>query len=120
MEQAYAALIDDLHDRGLLESTLVIWMGEFGRTPKVNVDAGRDHWPACYTVVLAGGGIKTGQVVGASDSIGAYPKERPTTPADIHATVFKALGYDTRTITYQSSDGRPIALTEGTPMRELI
>ena len=87
---------------------------------KVNVDAGRDHWPACYTVVLAGGGIKGGQVIGSSDSIGAYPKDGPTTPADIHATVFKALGYDVRGIQYRSADGRPIALTEGTAMRELI
>jgi uncharacterized protein (DUF1501 family) len=120
MEQAYAALLDDLQERRLLDTTLVIWMGEFGRTPKINVDAGRDHWPACYTVVLAGGGIKGGQVIGSSDSIGAYPKDRPTTPADIHATVFNALGYDVRGIQYQSSDGRPIALTEGTAMRELV
>jgi hypothetical protein len=71
-------------------------------------------------VLLAGGGIKGGQVVGASDSIGAYPKERPTTPADIHATVYAALGYDPRGIHYNSADGRPIPLTEGTPMRELL
>lgn len=120
MEQAYSALLEDLQERRLLDSTLVIWMGEFGRTPKINVDAGRDHWPSCYTVILAGGGIKGGQVIGASDTIGAYPKERPTTPADIHATVFKALGYDTRGISYKSSDGRPIALTEGTPITELL
>jgi hypothetical protein len=120
MEQAYAALLDDLEERGLLDSTLVVWMGEFGRTPKINVDAGRDHWPGCYSVLLAGGGIRGGQVIGASDAIGAYPKERPTTPADIHATVYAALGYDVRSISYQSSDGRPIALTEGTPMSELF
>ncbi len=120
MEQAYAALLDDLEERGLLDSTLVVWMGEFGRTPKINVDAGRDHWPGCYSVLLAGGGIRGGQVIGASDAIGAFPKERPTTPADIHATVFAALGYDVRNISYESSDGRPIALTEGTPMSELF
>ncbi|MEQ1850803.1 MAG: DUF1501 domain-containing protein [Chthoniobacteraceae bacterium] len=120
MEQAYAALLDDLDERGLLDTTLVIWMGEFGRTPKINTDAGRDHWPGCYSVLLAGGGIRGGQVIGASDAIGAYPKERPTTPAEIHATVFAALGYDVRHIHYQSTDGRPIALTDGTPMRELI
>lgn len=120
MEQAYAALLDDLEERGLLDSTLVVWMGEFGRTPKINVDAGRDHWPGCYSVLLAGGGIRGGQVIGASDAIGAFPKERPTTPADIHATVYAALGYDVRSISYQSSDGRPIALTEGTPMSELF
>jgi uncharacterized protein (DUF1501 family) len=120
LDPAWATLMRDLRDRGLLSSTLVVWMGEFGRTPKINADAGRDHWPGCYTVVLAGGGIRGGQVVGASDSIGAYPKDRPTTPADIHATMYTALGYDVREITYQSSDGRPIALTEGTPIAELF
>jgi hypothetical protein len=120
MEQAYAALIDDLEERGLLDSTLVIWMGEFGRTPKINADAGRDHWPGCYSVLLAGGGIRGGQVIGASDDIGAYPKDRPVTPAEIHATVFAALGYDVRSISYESTDGRPIPLTDGVPMPELI
>ena len=99
MEQAYAALLDDLEERGLLDSTLVVWMGEFGRTPKINAEVGRDHWPGCYSVLLAGGGIRGGQIVGASDAIGAYPKERPITPADIHATVFAALGYDSKTTT---------------------
>ena len=120
MEQAYAALLDDLEERGLLDSTLVLWMGEFGRTPKINADTGRDHWPNCYSVLMAGGGVRGGQVIGASDSIGAYPNERPTTPADIHATVYAALGYDARSISFQSSDGRPVALTEGTPMSELF
>lgn len=120
MEQAYAALLDDLEERGLLDTTLVVWMGEFGRTPKINIDAGRDHWPGCYSVLLAGGGVRGGQVIGASDSIGAFPKDRPTTPAEIHATMYAALGYDVRSITYQSSDGRPIALTEGLPMNELF
>jgi uncharacterized protein (DUF1501 family) len=120
MEQAYTALLDDLEERGLLDTTLVVWMGEFGRTPKINADAGRDHWPGCYSVLLAGGGIRGGQVIGASDDIGAYPKERPTTPADIHATLFAALGYDVRSISYQSADGRPIPLTDGTPMMELF
>lgn len=120
MEQAYAALLDDLEERGLLDSTLVVWMGEFGRTPKINAEVGRDHWPGCYSVLLAGGGIRGGQIVGASDAIGAYPKERPITPADIHATVFAALGYDSNQIAYQSSDGRPIPLSDGTPIGELL
>jgi hypothetical protein len=120
MEQAYAALLDDLEERGLLESTLVVWMGEFGRTPKINVDAGRDHWPGCYSVLLAGGGIRGGQVIGASDAIGAFPKERPMAPADIHATVYAALGYDVRGISYESTDGRPVPLTDGTPISELF
>ena len=120
MEQAYATLLDDLEDRGMLDSTLVVWMGEFGRTPKINKDAGRDHWPGCYSVVLAGGGIQGGQVIGKSDSIGAYPTERPTPPADIHATIFAAMGYDYRSMTYPSVDGRPIPLTDGKPIRELL
>jgi hypothetical protein len=120
MERAYAALLDDLDERGLLDSTLVIWMGDFGRTPTINKDAGRDHWPQCDTVVLAGGGIRGGQVVGASDKIGAYPHERPVTPADIHSTVFKALGYDAKSITYYTTDGRPTTVSEGEPIRELL
>jgi hypothetical protein len=120
MEQAYAALLDDLEERGLLESTLVIWMGEFGRTPKINGDAGRDHWPGCYTVVLAGGGVRGGQVIGASDPTGAYPADRPVTPADIHATVYSALGYDARNIHYAASDGRPMLVCEGSPISGLL
>jgi hypothetical protein len=120
MEQAYAALLDDLAERGLLDTTLVVWMGDFGRTPKINKDAGRDHWPDCYSVVLAGGGIRGGQVVGRSDAQGAYPVERPVTPADIHATVFTALGYDPHGIIYPTTDGRPTPLSEGTALRELL
>ena len=120
MEQAFAALLDDLHERGLLETTLVIWMGDFGRTPKINKDAGRDHWPQCYSVVLAGGGIRGGQVVGESDAQGAFPKEHPVTPADVHATVFTALGYDPQRITYTSPEGRPFPLSEGEPIRPLL
>ncbi len=80
MEKAFVALLDDLSERGLLDETLVIWMGDFGRTPKINGDAGRDHWPQCYSAVLAGGGIRGGQVIGASDKSGAVPVERPLTP----------------------------------------
>jgi hypothetical protein len=120
MEQAYAALLDDLSERGLLDSTLVVWMGDFGRTPTINKDAGRDHWPQCYTVVLAGGGIRGGQIIGASDKIGAYPIERPFTPADLNATIFRLLGYDPSAITYHTVDGRPTPVSDGTPIRELI
>ncbi len=120
MEQAYSALLDDLEERGLLDSTLVVWMGEFGRTPKINTDAGRDHWPGCYSVLLAGGGVRGGQVIGSSDATGAYPKDRPISPADIHASIYSALGYDYREIEYRSSDGRPVALTEGTTISELF
>jgi len=120
MEQAYAALLDDLSERGLLDSTLVVWMGDFGRTPTINKDAGRDHWPQCYTVVLAGGGIRGGQIIGASDKIGAYPTERPFSPADLHATIFRLLGYDPSAITYHTTDGRPTPVSDGTPIRELV
>lgn len=120
MEQAYAALLDDLEERGLLDTTLVVWMGEFGRSPKINEDGGRDHWPSCYSVLMAGGGIRGGQVIGSSDKIGAAPKDRPTTPAEIHATMYTALGYDTRHITFPSADGRPVPLTDGVPMMELF
>ncbi len=119
MEQAYAALLDDLQERGLLESTLVVWMGDFGRTPAINAKAGRDHWPQCYSMVLAGGGIRGGQVVGASDAIGAFPAERAVTPADVHATVLTALGHDPNQ-TFTAADGRPLAISEGTPIRELL
>jgi Protein of unknown function (DUF1501) len=120
MEQAFAALLDDLSERGLLDSTLVVWMGDFGRTPTINKDAGRDHWPQCYTVVLAGGGIRGGQTIGASDKIGAHPTENPITPADLHATIFRLLGYDPHSISYYTSDGRPTLVSDGQPIRELL
>jgi len=120
MQTAFAALLDDLDQRGLLESTLVVWMGDFGRTPTINNNAGRDHWPQCYTMVLAGGGIRGGQVVGVSDATASYPKDRPLTPADVHATIFAALGYDHHSVTYLSAEGRPMPLSEGTPIAELL
>jgi len=120
MEQAFAALLDDLSDRGLLESTLVVWMGDFGRTPVINKDAGRDHWPRCYSMILAGGGIRGGMVFGESDGQGAYPRTNPVTPADVHATVFAALGYDAQRITYLSPEGRPFPLSSGAPIRQIL
>ncbi len=92
---AYSSLLEDLSRRGLLESTLVVAMGEFGRTPKINPDGGRDHWPHCFSILLAGGGIRGGQVYGSSDSIGAEPRDRPVTPGMLAATVHKALGVET-------------------------
>ncbi len=120
MERAFSALLDDLRDRGMLDSTLVIWLGDFGRTPAINKDAGRDHWPQCYSAVLAGGGIRGGQITGTSDAMGAHPKDQPITPADLHATVFTALGYDPHSITYRSPEGRPFPLSEGNPIRQLL
>jgi hypothetical protein len=120
MEQAYAALLDDLAERNLLDSTVVVWLGDFGRTPLVNNKAGRDHWPQCYTAVLAGGGIRGGQTVGESDAKGAAPRSRPVTPADVHATIFKALGYDPHATTYHTPDGRPLPLSGGNVIGELL
>lgn len=120
MERAYTALLDDLEERGLLDSTLVVWMGDFGRTPLINAQAGRDHWPQCYTMVLAGGGVRGGQVIGSSDKIGGVPLTRPLRPADIHATIFSALGYDARSLTYHMTDGRPTPVTEGAVVPELL
>jgi hypothetical protein len=92
LDQTYSTLLDDLADRGLLESTLVIAVGEFGRTPKINDKAGRDHWEHCYSALLAGGGIKGGRVVGSSDKQAAHPADTPVTPMDLVATVQHALG----------------------------
>ncbi len=91
-DKGYSALIEDLHQRGMLESTMVCNVAEFGRTPKVNPAGGRDHWPQCFTVYFAGGGVKGGQVVGASDPVGGVPADRPVVPADVIATVFHGLG----------------------------
>ena len=93
-DQSLSALIEDLDARGLLETTLVVAMGEFGRTPKINKNGGRDHWPDCYTVLLAGGGVHGGAVHGASDRNGAYPARDPVTPADLAATIFWRFGID--------------------------
>lgn len=120
MEQAFVALLDDLEQRGMLDSTLVVWLGDFGRTPIINKEAGRDHWPQCYTAVMAGGGLKGGIVVGASDKTGAFPHSRPIKPADIHATVFTSLGYDPHGIHYHMVDGRPMPLSDGSPIREIL
>ena len=79
-EQTLPTLLDDLDERGLLDDTLVVWMGEFGRTPKINANASRDHWPQCYTALLAGGGVKRGFVYGKSDANGMYPDEHPVKP----------------------------------------
>ena len=110
-DNAYSSLLEDLHDRGLLKNTMVVAMGEFGRTPKINPAGGRDHWPTCWTVVFAGGGVKGGNIVGASDEIGGAPKDRPTTPAEVAATVFKGLGIDLET-ELPGLQGRPIRVVE--------
>ena len=118
-DQAFAALIDDLTDRGLLDETLVIAMGEFGRTPKINASAGRDHWPNCYSVVLAGGGVRGGTTFGSSDKLGAYPDTDAVTPADLAATLFRRFGLDPDREVIDLT-GRPYKLADGQPIRALF
>ncbi len=110
-DQAYSALIDDLHQRGMLDSTLVTCLAEFGRTPKVNPAGGRDHWPQCFTVSFAGGGVRGGQAVGASDPIGGVPDDRPTVPAEVIATILHSLGLDVNAH-LPGPSGRPFPLVD--------
>jgi uncharacterized protein (DUF1501 family) len=126
-DQSLSALLEDLSARGLLDEVLVVWMGEFGRTPRRGVQfsnntnnvGGRDHWCNAYSVVLSGGGVQGGRVVGASDRLGAYPKDRPVHISDLAATVYHALGVDPRT---QLNDvqGRLRFICDGRPVRELF
>lgn len=119
-DQAYSALISDLDERGLLESTMVVAWGEFGRTPKVNATGGRDHYPNVFCAALAGGGVQGGRVVGASDSKGALPAENPKAPQDVLATIYAHLGVDT-SVSYLDHTGRPFpVLPFGSPIRELF
>ena len=126
-DRAFSALLDDLQQRGMLDETLVIWTGEFGRTPKVgqrNSDAGagrdgRDHWPNCFTSVLAGGGVRGGQVYGASDRSAAYPALNPVNPIDLAATVYELLGVPAN-LELTDLEGRPHVICPGTPIREIL
>lgn len=107
LDLALSALIEDLDQRGMLEETLIVVVGEFGRTPKLNSAGGRDHWPRVFSAVLAGGGIQGGQVIGSSDSVGESPKDRPVTPSDLAATIYTLLGVDPK-LELHTSDGRPV------------
>ena len=120
-DQGYSALIEDLDERGLLGDTLVTTLAEFGRTPKVNPAGGRDHWPQCFTVSFAGGGVKGGQVVGKSDPIGGFPAERPIEPGDVVATIFHSLGLDPQAL-LPGPSGRPFPLVDfgKEPIKELF
>jgi hypothetical protein len=119
-DRAFTALLDDLERSGRLDSTLVVAAGEFGRTPRINGSGGRDHWPGVWTVALAGGGVRGGQVVGSSDRHAAAPADRPVSLPDLLATIYHCLGIDARTHV-TTSDGRSIRLVEdGEPIRELF
>lgn len=119
-DQAFPALIEDLRERDLLENTLVVAWGEFGRTPRVNKNAGRDHYPNVFSAVLAGGGVQGGRVVGSSDSKGAFPLDNPKTPQDVLATIYRHLGVDTHA-QYLDNFGRPLSvLPSGSPIDELF
>jgi hypothetical protein len=118
-DQVVPALLEDLDSRGLLDETLVVWMGEFGRSPRINDQAGRDHWPDCYTALVAGGGIKRGFVHGKSDKYGAYPASDPVRPDDLAATMFHLLGIDPHTEVTDSLN-RPLAIAAGNPIMDLL
>ena len=103
----------------MLDDTLVVWVGEFGRSPKINDIAGRDHWPRCYTGLLAGGGVKRGFVYGASDKLGAFPASDPVRPEDLAATIYQLLGIDPRTEVYDALH-RPVPIAQGNPILGLL
>lgn len=120
LDRGYSALLQDLHDRGLLSSTLVVWFGDFGRTPKINPSAGRDHWSTAGVACMGGGGVKTGEVVGATNALGEFVIDSPVSPQDLAATIYHALGVPLHTW-YKAQDGRPIELVpEGKPIRQLV
>jgi hypothetical protein len=119
MDLAYSALLEDLETRGLLDETLVVWMGEFGRSPKINGGGGRDHWGRVFSVALAGGGIRGGQVLGASDKIGALPRDGRVQPQDLTATIFHLLGHSPDT-EMRDTLGRPLVISRGEVIRQAL
>jgi uncharacterized protein (DUF1501 family) len=121
LDAAWASLLRDLHERGRLQTTLVVWMGEFGRTPRVNASGGRDHWPRCFSVALAGCGIKGGQVIGKTSADGTRIEEYPIKPPELLATIYQALGINPR-MQYLSNTGHPVRLAEPVahPVREVL
>ena len=117
-DRTLPVLLDDLQQRGLLEDTLVVWMGEFGRTPIINKNASRDHWPQCYTALLAGGGVQGGSVYGKSDAHAMYPDEDPVQPEDLAATLYSLLGIDPATEIYDRNH-RPLVIG-GRPLHKVM
>ena len=118
-DQTLPTLLNELDERGLLDTTLVVWMGEFGRTPKINERASRDHWPDCYTVLLAGGGAKRGFVYGESDRTASHPAKNPVRPDDLAATIYYLLGIDPHT-EVAGAGNRPVLISEGNPITDII
>ena len=118
-DRGLVALVDDLESRGLLDSTLVVGVGEFGRTPKINKNGGRDHWPDCYSLLLAGGGVHGGALYGSSDKLGMYPATNPASPADLAATIFWRFGLDPATEVHDRL-GRPFKIADGEPICSLF
>jgi hypothetical protein len=119
MDQAYSALLEDLEQRGLLDETLVVWIGEFGRSPKINASGGRDHWGSVFSAALAGGGVQGGTVYGRSDREGGYPLDGRVEPQDLTATVFHCLGYEPQTEMHDRF-GRPFPISTGHPIRAIL
>ena len=120
LDKALAALTEDLHQRGMLKDTVIVWMGEFGRTPRINGDTGRDHWAASWSTMIGGGGLKGGQAIGATDADGTSVVGQAYLPGDIWATAAHALGIPLDTV-HTSKNGRPMKLANsGTPIKELI
>jgi hypothetical protein len=119
LDRAYSALLEDLAQRGLLDETLVVTTGEFGRTPRINGQQGREHWGPCYSALLAGGGVRGGQVYGASDRAGAYPRDNPVAPEDLLATVYEALGVAPDS-EIRDREGRPLRICDGRPVPALF
>jgi hypothetical protein len=118
-DRGLSALLEDLNNRGMLEDTLVVWMSDMGRTPRINRDAGRDHWSFCYSILLAGGGIRGGQVYGSSDRAAAYPSTNPVSPADVAATIYHCLGVDPHAH-FSDQQGRPLLVSCGQPIQGLL
>jgi len=118
-DAAYTALLEDLSQRGLLEQTLVVAMGEFGRTPQLNPRGGRDHWPGVWSILFAGSGVQGGQVIGSSDTLGAEPKDRPISPPEVAASIYYGLGIDPKT-QIAGSNHQSISLADSDPIAELF
>ena len=111
-DRSVSALLQDLADRGTLAETLIVMLTDFGRTPRINGAAGRDHYPDAYSIAFAGGGIQGGQVYGSTDSKGAFPKSLACTPPDVHATIFRALGISPKAMIYDMLN-RPLPICDG-------